>query len=120
MINDWQTLSSMTGNKPFVVSRVTIIESGIAIEGKFELPPLGGLSYDDQVFVSEFIRAHGSIKQMEHSFGVSYPTIKNRLNRIADLLKLVQVTNSCDREEVLGQLERGEISAKAAAERLKK
>jgi hypothetical protein len=117
--HEWQKLTELTGAKPFVVSRVTLKESGIAIDGEFELPPLARLSYDDQVFIAEFIRGHGSIKQMEQAFGVSYPTIKNRLNRIAEQLQLVQVTTTTNRDEVLDQLERGEISAREAAERLK-
>jgi hypothetical protein len=38
--------------------------------------------------VSEFVRSHGSIKDMEKAFGISYPTVKNRLNRIIDQLQL--------------------------------
>ncbi|MFV2021178.1 DUF2089 family protein [Micromonospora sp. LOL_023] len=44
---------------------------------------LAQLSVDDQVFVAAFVRLHGSIKKMERIFGVSYPTVKSRLNRIA-------------------------------------
>ena len=49
------------------------------------------LRYEDQVFVSEFVRNYGSIKDMEKAFGISYPTVKNRLNRIIDQLQLVEV-----------------------------
>jgi hypothetical protein len=101
---------------------VRLQESGVAIEGEFELPPLARLRYEDQVFVSEFVRSHGSIKDMEEAFGVSYPTVKNRLNRIVDQLSLVQVATQAPatvgEEDVLAMLERGEISADEAAERL--
>jgi hypothetical protein len=100
------------------------LESGVAIEGEFELPPLARLRYEDQVFVSEFVRGHGSIKDMEKAFGVSYPTVKNRLNRIADQLSLVEVAVEAPapvgHEDVLAMLERGEISADEAAERLRR
>ena len=43
---------------------------------------------DDQVFIGAFVRSHGSIKEMERLFGVSYPTIKNRLNRLSQALGL--------------------------------
>jgi hypothetical protein len=99
------------------------LASGVAIEGEFELPPLARLRYEDQVFVSEFVRSHGSIKDMEKAFGVSYPTVKNRLNRIAEQLCLVQVdvraSAPVEAEDVLAMLERGEISADEAAERLR-
>lgn len=115
----WYNLTSMTSGKEFVVSRVRLKENGVAIEGEFDLPPLAKLSYEDQVFVAEFIRGHGSIKQMEQVFGVSYPTIKSRLNRIASQLQLVDVRSATDKEEILAKLERGEISAKEAVDLLK-
>ena len=63
----------------------------VAIEGHFEVPPLARLAAEDQIFVIAFVRCHGSIKQMEKFFGVSYPTIKNRLNRIGALLPFVEI-----------------------------
>src|SRR5450830_237347 len=91
MTHEWHDLTSLTGDRDFVVTSVRLGDSGVAIEGEFELPPLAGLRYEDQVFVGEFVRCHGSIKHMEKAFGVSYPTIKNRLNRIATRLQLVQI-----------------------------
>ncbi len=119
MANDWHELTDLTGDRPFVVTAVRMEDTGIAIEGEFELPPLARLRYEDQVFVSEFVRSHGSIKDMEKAFGVSYPTVKNRLNRIMEQLHLVQIeTPPAAGDDVLGMLERGEISAAEAAERL--
>ena len=121
MKRDWHELTDLTGERDFVVTEVRI-DSGIAIQGEFELPLLARLRYEDQVFVSEFVRNHGSIKDMEKAFGVSYPTIKNRLNRIASQLKLVEVVQASPERsgDVLALLEQGEISADDAAARLKK
>ena len=123
MAHDWHQLTDLTGDRGFAVTSVRLEESGISVEGEFELPLLARLRYEDQVFVGEFVRCHGSIKQMEKAFGVSYPTIKNRLNRIADQLRLVHVevepaAESSD--DILGLLERGEITADEAAERLRR
>jgi len=122
MSNEWHELTDLTGERPFTITRVRLA-SGVAIEGEFELPPLARLRYEDQVFVSEFVRSHGSIKDMEKAFGVSYPTVKNRLNRIAEQLCLVQVdvraSAPVEAEDVLAMLERGEISADEAAGRLR-
>jgi hypothetical protein len=121
MGNEWHELTDLTGDRPFVVTRVRLV-NGVTIEGEFELPPLARLRYEDQVFVSEFVRSHGSIKEMEKAFGVSYPTVKNRLNRIAGQLRLVDVTvrppAAAGQGDVLGMLERGEISADEAVDRL--
>ena len=122
MTHEWHDLTSLTGDRDFVVTSVRLGDSGVAIEGEFELPPLAGLRYEDQVFVGEFVRCHGSIKHMEKAFGVSYPTIKNRLNRIATRLQLVQIDTEPEgtpADEVLDLLERGEISAEEAARRLR-
>ena len=81
-VQDWQALSEVVRGRPIVVERVRLIDQDIAVEGAFELPRLAQLAAEDQVFVAAFVRSHGSIKEMEQLFGVSYPTIKARLNRI--------------------------------------
>jgi hypothetical protein len=115
---DWQELLRMAQGAAMVVERVRIPEKGIAIEGAFALPELAKLSLDDQVFITAFLRSHGSIKEMEQIFGVSYPTIKLRLNRIAGLLEFVDTNPSPSRAEVLERLKNGEISAADAIKEL--
>jgi len=112
--HDWQALTELTQGRPFVVERVRLTESGVAIEGGFEPPQLARLSAEDQIFVAAFLRSHGSIKEMEQVFGVSYPTIKARLNRIAGALDFVDLDPRPSRAEVLERLSRGEITAEAA------
>jgi hypothetical protein len=110
---DWQELTDLTRGQPFVVERVRL-GSGVAIEGEFEPPQLAQLSADDQVFVAAFVRSHGSIKEMERIFGVSYPTIKSRLNRIAGQLDFVETDPAPAGAEVLDRLRRGEIGVQEA------
>jgi hypothetical protein len=111
---DWQELTRLTQGQPIVVERVRLTERGVAIEGAFELPQLARLSAEDQVFVVAFLRSHGSIKEMEQVFGVSYPTIKARLTRIAGSLEFVETNPAPPRADVLERLERGEITAEEA------
>src|SRR3982751_5385222 len=91
MGHDWQELSKLVGQARIEIDRVRLVDTGVAIDGRFELPPLAQLAAEDQVFVAAFVRCHGSIKQMEKFFGVSYPTIKNRLNRIGAMLPFAEV-----------------------------
>jgi hypothetical protein len=93
---------------------VRLVDKDIAIEGSFELPQLARLNLEDQVFVTAFVRSHGSIKEMERIFGVSYPTIKARLNRIAAGLEFVDTNPTPSQGEILERLKRGEISAEEA------
>ena len=120
MTKEWHELTGMTQGKPLVVERVRLVDDDIAIEGSFALPPLAGLPAEDQVFVMAFVRCHGSIKAMEEMFGISYPTVKNRINRIARQLEFVEIVNILPQEDVISQLERGEISAEEAVRRLSK
>jgi hypothetical protein len=110
---DWQELTDLTRGQPFVVERVRL-GSGVVIEGEFEPPQLAQLSVDDQVFVAAFVRSHGSIKEMERIFGVSYPTIKSRLNRIGGQLDFVETDPAPAGAEVLDRLRRGEIGVQDA------
>ncbi len=117
---EWQDLTRLTQGAPFVVERVGLADSGIAIEGEFELPPLARLSGEDQVFVMAFVRSDGSIKEMERIFGISYPTVKGRLSRIANQLQFVENVTVSKKDEVVAALERGDINAQEAIERLSK
>lgn len=111
---DWQELTQLTQGRPFVVERVRLTAKDIAIEGSFELPQLARLAMDDQVFITAFVRSHGSIKEMERIFGVSYPTIKSRLTRIADSLEFVENNPVPSKAEILKRLQQGEITAEDA------
>jgi len=117
-MQDWQALTQLTQGATIVVERVRLPERDIAIEGEFALPQLARLSADDQVFVAAFLRSHGSIKEMEQVFGVSYPTVKSRLNRIAAQLEFVEIDPKPSRNEILDRLERGEISPTEAIRQL--
>jgi len=113
---DWQELTDLTRGQPFVIERVRLAGSGVVVEGQFEPPQLAQLSVGDQVFVAAFVRSHGSIKEMERIFGVSYPTIKSRLNRIAGQLDFTEQLDFTDPAPagVIDRLRRGEISAQQA------
>jgi hypothetical protein len=126
MGHDWQELTKLVGQAAIEVERVRLVETGVAIEGPFALPPLALLPAEDQIFVAAFVRCHGSIKQMEKYFGVSYPTIKNRLNKIGSQLSFVEIEQGTEsdpppqaRSDVLDRLSRGELTVAQALERLK-
>ena len=117
---DWQALTKLTGGADFAIERVRLVDNDIAIDGRFDLPPLARLTAEDQVFVVAFVRCHGSIKQMEKFFGVSYPTIKSRLNRIGAQLPFAEIepAPAPSATELLTRLERGEVSVKDVIDQL--
>ena len=116
--SDWQELTKLTQGQPILIERVRLAGKDITIDGQFELPQLARLSQEDQVFITAFVRSHGSIKEMEQIFGVSYPTIKSRLNRIAASLEFVETNPAPSRAEALDRLKRGEITAQDAIQEL--
>src|SRR5436189_45412 len=115
---DWQELTQLTQGAPIVVERVRLPQKDICIEGRFELPQLARLPAEDQVFIAAFLKSHGSIKEMEQVFGVSYPTVKARLTRIAAALQFVETDPHPTRAEILDRLKQGEISAQDAIREL--
>jgi hypothetical protein len=103
--------------QPLKIVRMACVSCGMSMEGEFEVSPLAQLSLEDQTFVIAFVRSHGSIKKMESLFGISYPTVKNRLNTISAALdKSFQAPSP--NLYVLEQLSRGEISVEEALEKL--
>jgi len=126
MALDWQALTKLSGGARLEIERVRLVDQDVALEGHFELPPLAQLTAEDQVFVAAFVRCHGSIKQMEQYFGVSYPTIKNRLNKIGSQLSFVEIEQGSETEPppqsaaaTLERLSRGELSVGQALEQLR-
>ncbi len=118
MAQDWKELTELTRGADLEVERLRIKENRVAIEGSFELPPLARLTLEDQIFVTAFIRSQGSIKGMEKLFGISYPTVKNRLNSIAGKLEFIEIDPPAPESEILGELDRGEISVEDAIKKL--
>jgi hypothetical protein len=104
-------------SKALKIDRMSCPACKLVLEGDFEVSALGKLSIDDQAFVIAFLRHHGSIKKMESLFGISYPTVKNRLNAISAALdKNFQAPSP--NLYVLEQVSRGELSVEEALERL--
>ena len=117
-LSGWPELTQLTQGQPIVVERVRLAGKPVVIEGQFELPQLARLNLEDQVFITAFVRCHGSIKEMEQIFGISYPTVKSRLNRIAASLEFVDTDPSPSKAEILDRLKRGEITAQEAIREL--
>ena len=59
------------------------------VEGSFELSILTSLNPKEQEFVILFLKSRGSLKDLANSYGISYPTVRNRLDEI-----ILKVTNT--------------------------
>ncbi len=103
---------------PMSIRQVSCPKCELTLEGTFEVSALGSLSPEDQIFVLSFLRTHGSIKKMESLFGISYPTVKNRLSAIvAQLDRVFQAPTP--NSAILEQLARGEIDVEETLRRIR-
>lgn len=62
-------------------------ECGTSVAGDYPLPALMRLAVDKQAFVKEFVECSGSLKEMASRMGLSYPTVRNKLDEIIEDLK---------------------------------
>lgn len=98
----------------------------IRVEGPFQLNEFATLPAEDLHFVRIFIRCEGRIRDMEPALGLSYPTIRSRLTDLKNKLSGEQKSTvetkpePSSTEEVLGRLEKGEISFEEAMKLIKK
>lgn len=72
------------------VTRLQCESCETEVGGRYPLPRLARLSNEDQAFVLEFVETSGSLKEMAKRLGVSYPTVRNRLN---DVIARIQQTD---------------------------
>jgi hypothetical protein len=102
------------------VTRLACRACGTNLDGDFELPLLLQLPAEDLAFVSEFVRASGSLKAMATLGGSSYPTVRNRLDQIIGRLGALEHGLHKRRHEILDALESGRLSSKEAEQQLRK
>lgn len=65
-----------------IVNRLQCPDCDTVVEGRFSLGRLALLSAEQLEFVEVFLRCDGKIKRVEDELGLSYPTVRSRLNEI--------------------------------------
>ncbi|MDH3279880.1 MAG: DUF2089 domain-containing protein [Gammaproteobacteria bacterium] len=94
------------------ISTLTCEDCGLSLGGDFFTPRLYRLESEDQRFVELFVLASGSLKQMAALLGVSYPTVRSRLDRLIEKLKNEQRKDAQRKQRILEDIEAGRVSAK--------
>lgn len=124
--HDIPAADPVTGGELYV-SELTAKESGITIRGKFAIPRYAKLDKDHAKFLETFLRCRGMLSSVEKEMGLSYPTVRARLDALLTALDLTPVkvetkekVSASERQRlVLEQLERGEITAEEAKQRMR-
>lgn len=109
------------------ISELTSEESGVTIRGRFAIPRYAKLDKEQKHFLEVFLRCRGMLNSVEKELGMSYPTVRARLDSLLDALELVPIREGPKsrgksaeaKRKVLEQLERGEITAEEAKARLR-
>lgn len=98
--------------------RITALECdecGFSHGGEFHTPRLYRLDPEDQQFVELFVLASGSLKQMSELLGLSYPTVRSRLDRLIGRLKAGRQEDETRKQRILEDIEAGRLTAKRGA-----
>lgn len=117
-------MEAATGRCPYCydtmeVAKYSCTGCGVSVEGSFPVPRLLQLNTEQQQFIERFVITSGSLKEMAKEMGVSYPTVRNRLDRIIEALEGKISAEEEKRSSILDDLESGKITADKAAELIK-
>lgn len=101
-------------------------QCGTTVRGQWESTPLQRLSGDQQAFLVLFVRSRGNLSEVERALGVSYPTVRAKLEQLISALEGSSTTgsekespDSPNRRETLERVARGELSASEALDLLR-
>ena len=101
-----------------LVARLVCRNCGTALEGRFTMGRLFQLTPEQLHFVEIFLRCEGKINRVQEELGLSYPTVRSRLDEVIRALgyEVGQERGAGDerRQEVLERLARREISSEEA------
>lgn len=110
------------------ITELTNESGSIRITGRFEIPRYAKLDAEMTQFLEVFLRCRGILSSVEKEMGISYPTVRGRLDQLLTALELSPIREAGrggsngkgreERERVLSKLESGEITADEAKSRL--
>jgi len=109
----------LCNEKQLRIKKLECTECGVQFEGNFYSSPLLNLSAEKQHFIELFILNSGSLKKMANSMGVTYPTIRTRLNDVIDELKQQMGKRDEYKNEILERVNQGRLSPEKAAQIIK-
>jgi hypothetical protein len=101
------------------IERLRCSACHVAIEGRIPIPRLARLSAENREFIELFVRSSGSLKAVAAKLGISYPTVRNRLDRVIAALAEEEKQEKDKRREILDSIDNGSMTVDAAIELLR-
>jgi hypothetical protein len=119
-----------------LITRLHCRSCGTALEGEFGVGRFGRLSREQLSLLESFLRSRGNLKEMERELGISYPTVRGRVDALVRALGLAdggdepmdlepidepasETDDAAERRAILERLARREMSADEAAAALR-
>ncbi len=100
-------------NRSLTISEVTCDACGTQVRSRYRPCPFCALNDEEQTFLLLFVRSRGNLKEVEKTLGVSYPTVRSKLDEIIDRLAPPAAPVS-GRKAVLDQVQSGRLSVEEA------
>jgi hypothetical protein len=106
-------------NSKVVITELSCDSCGTSVKGRFHIPELCRLPEDLYQFLLVFVKNRGVIREVEKELGISYPTVRSRLDAVLEALGVGAAQPAADKAQVLEMLERGEITPEEAEKMLR-
>jgi hypothetical protein len=103
-----------------IVTELYCESTGVSIRGRFEIPRYARLDEDQSKLLETFLRCRGVISHVERELGLSYPTVRSRIDQMLKALgfgaefETEMPSKSEQLEDIIARLEMGEIDARTA------
>jgi hypothetical protein len=101
------------------VTRMTCHSCDVSVEAAFPAARLGNLPSEHQRFIEIFVLAGGNLKQIAEQAGVSYPTVRSRLDKVIESLRQQIAETQEVRGTILDAVSEGKRAADEAARIIK-
>ena len=109
------------------VTRLRCRSCGTTLEGDFSVGRFGRLDRDQLALLESFLRSRGNLREMERELGISYPTVRSRVEALVRSLGFgprsddeeTAATEPASRSRICSRLARREISAEEAAQAIR-
>ncbi len=101
------------------VTEIRCRKCSTTIKGEFDLCKFCKFTEQQKYFVEVFIKNRGNIKEIEKELGISYPTVRNKLDEIIHALGHKVEKQTVNQKEILEKLSKGEINKDEALKLLK-
>lgn len=116
---------------PVIITECQCLNCKLQMRGEFQLGQFSRLSEDQLAFIRVFLSARGNLTEVERVLGISYPTIRNKLDEInaaltrtgekkAEDSREASSSQEEERQAILQKVADGQLSASEALEQLQR